>query len=75
MKILKCRDIYNKLRELKKLDHDHKYRNIANKKVVSIIGGSILNGIDEGGLSNEDFKIRVKNHQEATTQIYATIWS
>lgn len=73
MKILKCRDIYNKLRELKKLDHDHIYRNIANKKVVSIIGGSILNGIDEGGLSNEDFKIRVKNHQEATTQIYATI--
>lgn len=73
MKILKCRDIYNKLRELKKLDHDDKYRNIANKKVVSIIGGSILNGIDEGGLSNEDFKIRVKNHQEATTQIYATI--
>ena len=64
----KSRDVRNKTRELKNLDHDHKYRDILNKNVVSIIGGSILSGIDERGLSNKYFKVRVKNHPGATTE-------
>ena len=28
-----------------------------------------MNGIDQYGLSNESFKVRVKNHPEATTDI------
>ena len=33
------------------------------------IGDSILNSIDQHGLSNESFKVRVKNHPGATTNI------
>ena len=56
------REICDKTKELKNLDHSHKYRNTVNKKVVAIIGDSNLNGIDQHGLSNESFKVRVKNH-------------
>ena len=64
----KLRDIFDKTKELKNLDHNHKYRNTVNKKAVVIIGDSIFNGIDQHGLSNESFKVRVKNHPEATTE-------
>ena len=36
--------------------------------MVAIIGDSILSGIDQHGLSNESFKLRVKNHPGATTE-------
>ena len=55
-------------KELKKLDHNHKYENAANRKAV-IIGDPMLNGIDQYGLSNESFKVRVKNHPGVTTDI------
>ena len=32
------------------------------------IGDSILNNIDQYGLSNDPFKLRVKNHPGATTE-------
>ena len=60
------REVCVKTKE-KILDHNHKYRNIVNKKAVTIIGDSILNGIDQHGFSNESFKVRVKNHPVATT--------
>ena len=62
------RDIYDKTNELKNLDHNHKYRNTVNRKAVAIIGDSILKGSDQHGLSNESFKVRVKNHPGATTE-------
>ena len=62
------RDICDKTKELKNLDHNHKSRNTVNKKAVAIIGHSVLNGIDQHGLSNESFKVRVKNYPEATTE-------
>ena len=34
--------------------------------MVSLSGDWILNGIDQHGLSSESFKLRVKNHPEAT---------
>ena len=39
-----------KKKELKNLDHNHKYRNTVNEKAVAIIGDSILNSIDQHGL-------------------------
>ena len=51
------REIHDKIKELKNLDHNHKYRNTINKKAVTIIGDSILNGIDQHSLSNESFKV------------------
>ena len=36
--------------------------------MVAIISDSILNGIDQHGLSNESFNVRVKNHPGATTE-------
>ena len=36
--------------------------------MISIIGGSILNGIGERSLPNRYFKVRVKNHPGATTK-------
>ena len=39
-----------------------------NKKAVAIICDSILNGIDQHGLSNESFKVWVKNHPGATAE-------
>ena len=62
------REICHQTKELKKLDPNHKYRNTVNKKAVAIIGNSILNGIDQHGLSNESFNVRVKNYPEATTE-------
>ena len=35
--------------------------------MVAIIGNSILNGIDQHGLPNKSYKVRVKNHPGATT--------
>ena len=58
----------DKTKELNDLDHNHKYINTVNKKVVAIPGDSILNGIDQHGLSNESFKVRVRNHPGATTE-------
>ena len=60
----------DKTKELNDLDHNHKYINTVNKKVVAIPGDSILNGIDQHGLSNESFKVRVRNHPGATQGIY-----
>ena len=37
-----------------------------------MIGDSILNGIDQHGLSNKSFKLRDKNHHEQQLRIYAT---
>ena len=62
------REICDKTKELKNLDQNHKYRNTVNKKALSIIGDSILNGIDQQNLSNGSFKVRVKNHPGATTE-------
>ena len=36
--------------------------------MVAKIGDSILNNIDQYGLSNDPFKLRVKNHPGATTE-------
>ena len=36
--------------------------------MVAIIGDSILKGIDQHGLSNEYFIVRVTNHPGATTE-------
>ena len=68
MKENQSRETCDKTKELKNLDHNHKYINTINKKAVAIIGDSILNGIDQHGLSNESFKVRVKNHPGATTE-------
>ena len=62
------REIWDKTKELKNLDHNHKYKNTANKKAVAIIGDSTLNYIDQHGLSNEPFKVRVKKYSGATTE-------
>ena len=62
------REICDKTKELENLGHNHKYRNILNKKAVTIIGDSILNGINQHGFSNESFKVRAKNHPRATTE-------
>ena len=62
------REIYQKTKELKNLDPNHKYRNTVNKKAVAIIGDLILNGIYQHGLSNESFRVRVKNHPGARTE-------
>ena len=59
-------EICDKTKELKNLDHNHKYRNTVNKIAVAIIGDPV--GIDQHGLSNEPFKVRVKNHSGATTE-------
>ena len=67
------REICDKTKEIKNLDHNHKYRNTINKKAVTIIGDSILNGIDQHGLSNESFKVRVKITKEQQQMVYATI--
>ena len=68
MKENQSRKICDKTKELKNLDHNHKYRNTVIKKVVVIIGDSILNGIEQHGLSNESFKVRVKNYPGAATE-------
>ena len=68
MKENQSREICDKTRELKSLDHNHKYRNTVNKKAVTIIDDSILNGIDQHGLSNQSFKVRVKNHPGVTAE-------
>ena len=62
------REIWDKTKELKNLDHNHKYKNTANKKALAIIGDSTLNYIDQHGLSNEPFKVRVKKYSGATTE-------
>ena len=41
---------------------------IENKKDVIIIGDSRLNGINEERLSNDRYKVKVKNHSGATTE-------
>ena len=61
MKENKSRNICDKTKKLKTLDHTHKYRNTVIKKAVAIKRDSILNGIEQHGLSNESFKVRVKN--------------
>ena len=48
--------------------HNHKYRNTVNKKVVTIIDDSILSGIDQHGLSNQSFNVRIKNRPGATAE-------
>ena len=68
MKENQSRKICDKTKELKNLDHNHKYRNTVIKKVVVIIGDSISNGIEQHGLSNESFKVRVKNYPGAATE-------
>ena len=67
-KKLQIIDNCDKTKELKNLDHNHTYRNIANKKAVPIIGDSILNGINIHGWLSEYFKVIVKNHPGATTE-------
>ena len=62
------REICEKTKEPKNLYYNHRYRNTVNKKAIAIIGDSILKGIDQHGLSNESFKVRVKNHPGATTE-------
>ena len=62
------REICDKTKELKNLDHNHKYWNTVNKKVVTIIDDSILNGIDQHGLSNQSFNVRIKNRPGATAE-------
>ena len=62
------REICDKTKELKNLDYNHKYRNTMNKKAAAKICDSILNGVDQHGLSNESFKVRVKNHPGATAE-------
>ena len=57
-----------KTKELKNLDHNHNYRNTVNKKAVAIIGDSVMNGIDQHDLSNNSFKVSVKNHAGVTTE-------
>ena len=73
MKENQSRETCDKTKELKNLDHNHKYINTINKKAVAIIGDSILNGIDQHVLSNELFKVRVKIIQERQQKKYATI--
>ena len=41
---------------------------IESKKDVIIIGDSMLNGINEEGLSDDRFQVKVKNHSGATTE-------
>ena len=41
---------------------------IESKKDVIIIGDSMLNGINEEGLSDDRYKVKVKNHSGATTE-------
>ena len=41
---------------------------IESKKDVIIIGDSMLNGINEESLSDDRFKVKVKNHSGATTE-------
>ena len=50
MKENQSREICDKTKEIKNLDHNHKYRNTLSKKVLAIIDDSILNGIDQHGL-------------------------
>ena len=40
------REICDKTKEIKNLDHNRKYRNTVTKKMLTIIDDSILNGID-----------------------------
>ena len=54
-KEIQSREICNKTKELKNLDHNHKDKNTVDKKPIPIIIESILNGIDQHGLSNESF--------------------
>ena len=61
------KEICDKTKELRNLDHNHKHRNTVSKKVV-IIDDLILNGIDEHGSSNQSFKVRIKNHPGATAE-------
>ena len=68
MKENQSRVICHKTKELKNLDHNHKYRNIVNKNAAAIIGDSLLNGIDQCGLSNNSFKVRVQNHPGVATE-------
>ena len=58
---------YKSLTESVHLGHIHKCRNTVHKNAVTIIGASILNSIDKHGLSNESFKVRVKNYSGAAT--------
>ena len=53
------RESCDKTKEQKNLDHNHKYINTVNKRAILIIGDSILNAIDQYGLSNEPFRVRV----------------
>ena len=57
---------YKSLTESVHLGHIQKRRNTVHKKAVTIIGASILNSIDKHGLSNESFKVRVKNYSGVT---------
>ena len=66
----RSREICDKSKEFKKLDYNHKYRNTVNKKAVSIIGNSILNGINQRGFSNESFKVRVKKSSRSNNREY-----
>ena len=76
IKANQSREICDKTKELKNLDHNHEYRNTVNKKVVTIVGDSISNGIDQSNesvcrmnLSKEELKIM----QEQQQRIYTTI--
>ena len=62
------REICDKTKQRKNLDHNHKYTNTVNRKAVAIMGDSILDDIDQYGLLNESFKARVKNHPGATAK-------
>ena len=66
----RSREICDKSKEFKKLDYNHKYRNTVNKKAVSIIGNSILNGINQRGFSNGSFKVRVKKSSRGNNREY-----
>ena len=68
MKENQNRKICDKTKELKDLDHNHKYRNIVNKKAVAIIGDSTLSGIDQHSLSIVSFKVRFKNNSGARAE-------
>ena len=68
MKENKSRNICDKTKKLKTLDHNHKYRNTVIKKAVAIKRDSILNAIEQHGLSNESFKVRVKNYSGVATE-------
>ena len=54
--------------ELESLSNTSSNSKIESKKDVIIIGDSMLKGINEEGLSDDRYKVKVKNHSGATTE-------